>query len=85
MTACPALPTGAAYDRMPFTRRRPVALAAFVIEAGERPPLAYVPGGPGGSPGTDEARAGIAPGPIPRAPAAPRALPPPEAEGCGPA
>lgn len=57
------LPIGAAFDRMPFTRRHVlIALAlfiAFVIESWEQLALIYVSGDLGGAFGIDEAGIGV--------------------------
>ncbi|TYB66813.1 MFS transporter [Nonomuraea sp. PA05] len=59
----PALPIGAAFDRMPFTRRHVlIALAlfvAFVIESWEQLALVYVSGDLGTKLGIDEAGIGL--------------------------
>ncbi|GAA2207585.1 MFS transporter [Nonomuraea monospora] len=59
----PALPIGAAFDRMPFTRRHVlIALAlfvAFVIESWEQLALVYVSGDLGAKLGIDEAGIGL--------------------------
>ncbi|GAA4907220.1 MFS family permease [Nonomuraea thailandensis] len=59
----PALPIGAAFDRMPFTRRHVlIALAlfvAFVIESWEQLALVYVAGDLGAKLGIDAAGVGI--------------------------
>ncbi|MFI6907122.1 MFS transporter [Nonomuraea sp. NPDC050394] len=62
-TSARTLPIGAAFDRMPFTRRHVlIALAlfvAFVIESWEQLALIYVAGDLGGAFGIDEAGIGI--------------------------
>ncbi|AQZ61506.1 Niacin transporter NiaP [[Actinomadura] parvosata subsp. kistnae] len=59
----PSLPIGAAFDRMPFTRRHVlIALAlfvAFVIESWEQLALVYVSGDLGAKLGIDEAGVGV--------------------------
>lgn len=62
-TDAPTMPIGAAFDRMPFTRRHVlIALAlfiAFVIESWEQLALIYVSGDLGGAFGIDEAGIGL--------------------------